>query len=120
MTFVGQSHHKNNSSSSDTTVRRSHVYQEDLKSYWKSEKRPYLLTIKRRLMGWYFLAANLFPTFLKEFSWQFHFIRYQNCNIFDKNINRKAIILINKTNNYTAKKDEYEANSEVFPTKLQN
>ena len=28
---------------SDTTVRRSAVDQEDLKQYWKSEKRPHFL-----------------------------------------------------------------------------
>ena len=54
---------------SDTTLRRSAVDREDLKPYWKSEKRPYfsrrdqqsyylqvfsntLLTTKRRLEEW--------------------------------------------------------------------
>ena len=59
---------KNPSNSSDTTVRRSVVDQEDLKPYWKSEKRSHfsrpstillftgfsktLLTTERRLTGW--------------------------------------------------------------------
>ena len=53
---------------SDTTARRTVLDQEDLKPYWKSEKRPHfsrcstvllhtsflktLLTTKRRLIGW--------------------------------------------------------------------
>ena len=53
---------------SDATVRRSAVYPEDLKLYWKSEKIPHfsrwstillftsfsktLLTTERRLTGW--------------------------------------------------------------------
>ena len=61
------------------TVRRSAVDWEDLKSYWKSEKRLHfsrwstilsflcfvtLLTTERRLIWWQFLAVDLFPTFL--------------------------------------------------------
>ena len=65
---------------SDTTLRKSVVDREDLKPYWKSEKRPYfsrgstillftgfsktLLTTERRLTGQYFLAVDLSPTFL--------------------------------------------------------
>ena len=65
---------------SDTTVRRSAVDQEDLKPYWKREKKSHfcrrstivlvksflkaLLTTERRLTGWYFLAVDLFATFL--------------------------------------------------------
>ena len=66
---------------SDTTARRSAVDREDLKPYWKSQKRPKfsrwpkillfasfsktLLTKERRLTGQLFLAVNLFfPTFL--------------------------------------------------------
>ena len=60
---------------SDTTLRRSIVDQEDLKPYWKSENRPdfsnwstnllwtsfskTLLTIERRLIGWYCLDVDL-------------------------------------------------------------
>ena len=63
-----------------TTVRRSAVDREDLKPYRKSEKglislddwQSYylqvflrlLLTTERRLTGWWFLAVDLFPTFL--------------------------------------------------------
>ena len=65
---------------SGTTVRRSAVDQEDLKPYWKSEKKPHfsmrstillftsfsktLLTSERRLTGWWFLAIDLSPTLL--------------------------------------------------------
>ena len=65
---------------SDTTVRRSAVDRQDLKPYWKSEKRPHfprgstillftsfsktLLTTERRLTGRQFLAVDLSPTFL--------------------------------------------------------
>ena len=63
---------------SDTTVRRSAVDREDLKSYWKSEKRPHfsrrstifykffkdLLTTERILTGRQFLAVDLSSTFL--------------------------------------------------------
>ena len=74
----------------DTTVIRSVVDQEDIKPYWKSEKRlhknvtfflisstvlginnPIIYKFfkdftnhKRRLTGWYFLAADLSSTFL--------------------------------------------------------
>ena len=66
---------------SDTTVRRSAMYQEDLKPYWKSEKRSsfsrwstsllftnlftvvYLFTSHRRLTEWYLLAIHFFRTF---------------------------------------------------------
>ena len=66
---------------SDATIRRSAVDREDLKTYWKSEKRPHfsrwstillvtsfsktLLTTERRLKGWYFLAVDLSPAYLK-------------------------------------------------------
>ena len=62
---------------SDTTVRRSVVDQEDLKPYWKSEKRPHfsrwwsfllftsfsktLLTTERRITVWLFLAVDFSP-----------------------------------------------------------
>ena len=62
---------------SDTTVRRSAVDREDLKPYWKSEKRPLgdqqsyylqlfsktLLTTERKLTRRQFLAVDLSPTF---------------------------------------------------------
>ena len=64
----------------DTTVKTSAVNQEDLKPYWKWEKRPHffrqskfllftslsktLLTAERRLTGQLFLAADLSLTFL--------------------------------------------------------
>ena len=62
------------------TVRRSVVDRKDLKSYWKSEKRPHcirwstillfasfsktLLTTEKRLTGLLFLAGDFPPTFL--------------------------------------------------------
>ena len=65
---------------SDTTVRRSAVDREDLKPYWKLEKRPHfsrwstillftdfsttLLTTEGRLTRQQVLAADLSPTFL--------------------------------------------------------
>ena len=67
---------------SDTTARRSAVDREDLKPYWKSQKRPKfsrwpkillfasfsktLLSKERRLTGQLFLAVDLFfPNILK-------------------------------------------------------
>ena len=44
---------------SDTTVRRSTVDQEDLKSYWKSEKRQHFF-------GW--STTILFTSFFKDFT----------------------------------------------------
>ena len=60
---------------SDVTVSRSAVDEEELKPYWKSEKRPHfsrwstillftsfsntLQTTKRRLTGWYFLVVDI-------------------------------------------------------------
>ena len=56
---------------SDTTVRRSVVYWEDLKPYWKSAKRPQsyyfsktLLTTERRLTG-YRCSCSHFSNILK-------------------------------------------------------
>ena len=65
---------------SDTIVRRSAVHRENLKPYWKSERRPHfskwptsllfksfskiLLTTERRLTGWQFLVVLLSPIFL--------------------------------------------------------
>ena len=65
---------------SDTTLRRSIVDQENLKPYWKSENRPdfsnwstnllwtsfskTLLTIERRLIGWYCLDVDLSLTYI--------------------------------------------------------
>ena len=64
----------------DASVSRSAVDQKDLKPYWNAEKRPHflrwstswlftnlsktLLTTEKRLTGRYFLAVELFPTFL--------------------------------------------------------
>ena len=64
---------KSLSNTSGTTAKRSTVDQEDLKSYWKSEKKPHfsrrstsllfstfsktLLTTKRRLTGHWFLTV---------------------------------------------------------------
>ena len=64
---------------SDTTLKRSAVDREDLKPYWKSEKRAHflddqqsyylevsqrLLTTERRLTGWKFLAVSVSPASL--------------------------------------------------------
>ena len=63
---------------SDATARRSAVYWEDLKPYWKWEKghislgeqQSYYLQVtillfaERRLTAWYFLTVDLSPAFL--------------------------------------------------------
>ena len=69
---------------SDTMVRRYAVDWENLKPYWKSEKRPYfsrwsaillftsflktLLITERRLIWWQFLAVDFSPTFLNTWT----------------------------------------------------
>ena len=66
----------------DLTVGRSIVDVEDLKPYWKSEKRSHflkqstillftsfsrtLLTTETRLTRWWFVAVDLFPTLLNK------------------------------------------------------
>ena len=65
---------------SDAIVRRSAVDRDDLKPYWKLNKRPYfsrwsrsllftsfsktLLTTERRLTEWWFATMHLSPVFL--------------------------------------------------------